>query len=126
MCCAVSCGIDSAYDADAGCGESASSTPSEKRHSSWKAAAPRFCVDSRISTLERETICLGSGTMGPSAATRCGLGGTCLESAREWVGLSQWILAVICGFTQTDWWTGVRMPEKSDDRNLEIGPWFSA
>ena len=71
MCCTVSCGIDSADDADAGCGESASSASSEGCHSSWNAAASGFCVDPGISTLEWQTICLGSG-MGGSFAMDTG------------------------------------------------------
>ena len=101
MYCTVLGGTDCANGADASCGASASSTPSERRYLDWNAAAPRFCVDSRISTLEWQTICVDSGTMGPSAPARCGMGGTCVESARKWLGVSQWILALTCDFNPT-------------------------
>ena len=99
MYCTVDGGADSADDAGASCGASASSTPAERRHCGRKAAAPGFCVDSRVSTLEWQTVCVGSRTRGPSAPARRGLDRTCVESARKWLGVPQWILALVCDLT---------------------------
>lgn len=43
-----------------------------------------------------ETIRVGSRTLGSPTPARSGLGGTHLGSPWKWLGISLWILAVIC------------------------------
>ena len=95
VCCTMFGGTDSASGADTSRGTNAPATASSRRDSSRKAAAPRFCVDSRVSRLEWQTICMDARAMGPSTSTRRDLGRTCLDSARRWMGVQQRILEVI-------------------------------
>ena len=102
MYCTILGGTDDADHARPNCGASASSTPADTPHpSDRKGAAARFRVDCGISSLEWQTIRMGSGTMGSSAPPGCGLGGTEMEQARKWMGFSRWILAVICEFNRS-------------------------
>src|SRR5215472_13639289 len=101
MDCTISGGTDGAADVGADCAANASSTSADPRPSDRKAAATRFRVDCGISSLEWQTIRMGSGTMGSSAPARRGLGGTQMEQARKRMDFPRWILAVIWGFNRS-------------------------
>jgi len=67
-------GTDSADDSGGSRGASASPTPAEKRQNDREASASGLRVDCGISTLEWQTIRMGSGTMGASAPARGSMG----------------------------------------------------